>query len=102
HRLRAGNSLAGASMIDVTQRPPGSRAAKRRGHSAGWLFDEEAFASGVSAAVGVRVAIAGEADESAAIVRRKEREIARLAGGSGPLGTWRALADAWCAAWFWP
>jgi hypothetical protein len=42
------------------------------------------------------------ADDSAAVVRQKERDIGELAGPDGPLGRWRAIADAWCAAWFWP
>ena len=25
-----------------------------------------------------------------------------LSGARGPLASWRLLADAWCAAWFWP
>jgi Eco57I restriction-modification methylase len=103
HRLRAGNSLAGASMADVMLRPPGPRPPKRRrGAPQPWLFDEGGFASGLSAAVGVRTAVAVEADDSAAAVRRKERAIERLEGEHGPLRVWRALADGWCAAWFWP
>jgi len=103
HRLRAGNSLAGASIADVSGRPAGGRAARRR-HAGPhpWLFEEGAFLSGLSAAIGVRTAVAGEADDSAAVVRRKERAMAQLDGERGPLRSWRALADAWCAAWFWP
>jgi len=103
HRLRAGNSLVGASIADVTSRPPGSSASRRRrdGQQA-WLFDERAFASGLASAIDVRLQVAAEPDDSAAVVRRKERAIERLDGDRGPLGTWRQLADAWCAAWFWP
>ena len=102
HRLRTGNSLAGASMADVTARPAGGRARRRRGAPEGWLFDEDAFLSGLSAAIDARMGLAGEADDSAAVVRRKERVMAQLDGERGPLQRWRALADAWCAAWFWP
>ena len=41
-------------------------------------------------------------DDSAAVVRQKERDISDLAGAGGPLAPWRAIADAWCAVWFWP
>ena len=102
HRLRTGNSLAGASIAEVSGRPAGGRAARRRDAAHPWLFDDDAFLSGLSAAVGVRTAIAGEADDSAVVVRRKERAMAQLDGERGPLQSWRALADAWCAAWFWP
>jgi hypothetical protein len=41
-------------------------------------------------------------DDTAAIVRGKERAHDDLSAAGGPLGGWRACADAWCAGWFWP
>jgi hypothetical protein len=105
HHLRAGNSLAGVSLADVMNRPPAPRGGgRRRGAGAAQLslFDDRDVAPGLTSAVGIRLAMAGEADDSAAIVRHKEREIARLDGTGGPLRVWRDIADAWCAAWFWP
>ena len=55
HRLRAGNSLAGASIAEVTSRPPGPFASRRRRQQQAWLFDERAFAAVLSSAVGVRL-----------------------------------------------
>jgi hypothetical protein len=105
HHLRCGNSLAGASPGDILGRPPACRGSRRRGRATAAqlaLFDERDLATGLSAAVGVRLSIAGTPDDSASEVRRKERAIERLDGAAGPLRAWRDLGDAWCAAWFWP
>ena len=102
HHLRCGNSLAGASLADIASRPPGTA---RRRRSSRWqlaLFDGGDWAHGVSVAIGTRLAVAAESDDTVAAVRRKERTIQRLQGAGGPLRSWRNLADAWCAAWFWP
>jgi hypothetical protein len=106
HHLRCGNSVIGASLADVMGRPPsaggdgGRRRAVPRAQLS--LFDDRDVAPGLLSAVGVRLDVAGEADDSAAVVRRKERAIARLDAADGPLRVWRDLGDAWCAAWFWP
>jgi N-6 DNA Methylase/Eco57I restriction-modification methylase len=99
HRLRAGNSLAGARLVDVARQPPGSG---RRARAAPLpLFEDPALPEHVRIAVGRRNEIASEPDDSAGIVRAKERAIDALQGAGGPLASWRAVADAWCAAWFW-
>ena len=41
-------------------------------------------------------------DESAQIVRNKERTLRELEDERGPLARWRRAADTWCSAWFWP
>ncbi len=104
HHLRAGNSLTGASLADIMSRPPGPRGDGRRGAATAQpsLFDDRDVVPGLSSAVGLRLAMADEADDSVAIVREKERVVARLDGAGGPLHVWRGIADAWCAAWFWP
>jgi hypothetical protein len=103
HRLRTGNSLAGAGIADVLRQPPAAGGRRSRGHGAQMaLFDEADFAAGLSSAVGVRTALAAQPDDSASTVRMKERAIERLDGEHGPLRAWRQIADAWCAAWFWP
>jgi N-6 DNA Methylase/Eco57I restriction-modification methylase len=100
HHLRAGNSVAGARMEDMARQPPGR--GRRRTTSALSLFDRDWLAPGVRESVERRVEIAQQPDDSAAVVRRKERIIDVLNGDRGPLASWRGVADAWCAAWFWP
>jgi Eco57I restriction-modification methylase len=100
HRLRAGNSLAGARAIDVARQPPG--AGPRRPASPLPLFESDSLASRLASTIGPRLTLAEQPDDSAAIVRRKERVIEELTGAAAPLASWRATADAWCAAWFWP
>jgi hypothetical protein len=100
HHLRSGNSLAGARLQDVMRQPPG----RGRGRPAPVLplFDTGELSARVASAVGRRGELARVPDDSAAIVRQKERVIGELTGAGGPLAPWRAIADAWCAAWFWP
>jgi hypothetical protein len=40
-------------------------------------------------------------DDTAAIVREKERTLAALHGKDSSLATWSRLLDLWCAGWFW-
>ena len=100
HHLRAGNSLAGARAD--RRRPPAAGPGRRRPSSPLPLFETDDLAD--RARVDGRAAADWRAqpDDSAAIVRRKERVIEELAGAAAPLAAWRAVADAWCAAWFWP
>ena len=42
------------------------------------------------------------ADETPLIVREKEALLERLDARDSALGRWKALADLWCAGWFWP
>ena len=100
HHLRAGNSLTGARTADLTRQPPGP--GQRRRAVPLPLFDGVNFAGDVRPVIGRRVEIALQPDDSAGIVRGKERAIDLLNGDRGPLAVWRALADAWCAVWFWP
>jgi hypothetical protein len=46
--------------------------------------------------------LADQADETAAIVRAKEKTLASLQSLDGPLGRRAQILDLWCAAWFWP
>jgi methylase of polypeptide subunit release factors len=100
HHLRTGNSLAGADAADLARQPPG----RGRGRSSALLplFDTRDLDAGVATSIEIRGELAGAPDDSAEAVRRKERAMDALAGSHGPLAAWRALADAWCAAWFWP
>lgn len=100
HHLRAGNSLAGARLSDIARQPPGCGRAGRAGPLP--LFEDADLCGNFRLAVERRNEIASQPDDSATIVRAKERAIEALHGGGGPLTTWRAVADAWCAGWFWP
>lgn len=98
HHLRAGNSLAGARWIDVWRQPPGGG----RPSPPLPLFQDVGLSDTLRFAVVRRSDIARLPDDSASIVRGKERALDALHGDGGPLATWRAVADAWCSAWFWP
>ena len=100
HHLRVGNSLVGATSADVARQPPGRGSRRSTGPLP--LFDEADLAVNVAATVVTRVGLERLPDDSAAVVRSKERTIDDLAGGNAPLARWRELWDAWCAAWFWP
>ena len=100
HHLRAGNSLVGARALDLSRQPPGRRAVRRTGPLP--LFDAVDLTAGLASVVGTRVTLACTPDDTAAIVRGKERLIDELGSSRGPLAAWRACADAWCASWFWP
>src|SRR5678816_213128 len=60
------------------------------------------FGPVLRAAVIIRAQLADQADESAAIVRAKEKTLAALHSADGPLGRYTRVLDLWCAAWFWP
>lgn len=100
HHLRAGNSLVGASGGDLARQPPGRGRRSLAGPLP--LFESEELSNRLAAVVDTRVAMARLPDDSAAVVRSKEREIDDLSGSDGPLARWRTLFDAWCATWFWP
>lgn len=96
HRLRAGNSLVGASLQDICRRPSGTRT-----HAASLpLFDVARLDEAVQAAVTPRLALAADPADTLGQVRGKERLLARLNDRDGPLGRWKAVADLWCARWF--
>jgi hypothetical protein len=100
HHLRAGNALAGANPGDVARQPPGP--GRRHAAAPLPLFDVDDLSTRVAATVFPRNTLAGQPDDSAAVVHGKERLVDELSGAGGPLAAWRAVADAWCAAWFWP
>jgi hypothetical protein len=52
--------------------------------------------------VGTRLRLAATPDDDAEVVRTKERTLRALDAQDGPLAAWRAAADTWCSAWFWP
>ena len=100
HRLVAGNSLIGASLDDVRRRPGRGRTRTTRIRPLP-LFEAAELAPALRQVVHTRVQIASQADESAAIVRHKEKTLAALQAEDGPLGRWARVLDLWCAGWFW-
>ena len=99
HHLVAGNSLVGATPDDVRRQPPGGR---RRGgrHDALPLFDESELSSTLAGGVAVRLTLTSQPDDSAMVVRGKERTLAALTA-DGALARWSRALDLWCAGWFW-
>jgi hypothetical protein len=101
HHLLAGDSLIGASPIDVTRRLPGARSRQQREERQLPLFDPAALRTAASTARVVRAAIEMTPDDTTAVVRDKERTLAELAA-TGTIASWKAVADLWCATWFSP
>ena len=100
HHLVAGNSLIGASMDDI-RRLPGRGRSARRTSSTLPLFDAAGLAPIIEDAVRTRLRLTFEPDDSAAVVHRKEQQLAALSARGAPLGSWRRVLDLWCAGWFW-
>jgi hypothetical protein len=100
HHLVAGNSLVGATPPDVRRQPPGGTRSSRRQEGLP-LFDAAELSSTLAGSVTVRLKLASESDDSAAIVRGKEQTLAALTAPDGSLGRWQRVLDLWCAGWFW-
>ena len=101
HRLVTGNSLIGASLSDF-ERQPGGRSKRGKRQREDGLFHGDDFTPVLRNAVLTRLRLADQPDESAAVVRAKEKTFADLQSPDGPLGQCARLLDLWCAAWFWP
>ncbi len=99
HRLQVGDSLLGTWLAHVRQ-PPSLR---RRRSSADSLplFDSDAVASAVQAALPLRFSLESPND-TVEQVRAKERAFAELTGRHASLSRWKRIAHVWCAPWFAP
>ena len=96
HRLRTGNSLAGAFPEDL------SRTTGRRGlaHSPALpLFDDELARSIGRLAIPLGE-LAARSDDTVDDVRAKEAAWLRVSGDQSPLAPWRLACHLWCARWF--
>jgi N-6 DNA Methylase/Eco57I restriction-modification methylase len=98
HRLRAGNSLVGAALSDLTRQPRPGRTIVR--DAALPLFDDIDADHALRAAIVTRNAIATEPGDTLLQVRAKEHALAQLAVGEASLARWKQACDIWCAAWF--
>ena len=94
--LRAGNSLAGASIDDVMRRPSG----RIRGRAPLPLLEQADLRGAVGRAVTSHVALREGPEETLDHVRTKEKQFEALSSATGPIAHWKRVADLWCAAWF--
>jgi hypothetical protein len=101
HHLRAGNSLVGAALADLARRRPPGRSGRMLPRAGAMpLFEYEDAGGALATAVGPRLALARDPDDTLEQVRDKERTLAALGDRRAPLGQWKAAADLWCAGWF--
>lgn len=96
HRLRAGNSLIGASPDDVLRVPD------RRSTSGSSLplFADLDLERRIGQVTRPLIEMTERRDDSVRDVRAKEVAWTRLAGDQSPIGPWRVAANLWCAQWF--
>jgi hypothetical protein len=100
HHLVAGDSLVGASIADLSRRPPGG-AAHRRATADRLprlpLFEDDQVGPAIREVLPAWGRISSTPDESLAVVREKDRLLAKVAGPSSPMSAWKAAADLWCS-----
>ncbi|HXH24924.1 MAG TPA: N-6 DNA methylase, partial [Vicinamibacterales bacterium] len=101
HHLITGDSLIGATAADVARQPGGGRGPRARERRRRTLFDDETLNSAIEHAVDMRLAMAAQPDDSAAVVHAKEAALADLRRRDGAIGRWWRVFDLWCAGWFW-
>jgi hypothetical protein len=96
HRLRAGNSLVGATPSDLPREPGRGR------HQPAVLplFDDPITQDALRHAIATRQSIAMEPGDTLAQVRAKEHSLARLEEEATGIPRWKRACDLWCAAWF--
>ncbi|HET9358113.1 MAG TPA: N-6 DNA methylase, partial [Vicinamibacterales bacterium] len=101
HHLLAGHSLVGATPDVIHRQPGGGRSTSGRHRRPLPLFDDTGLPSALEHAARVLTKVSAEPDDSAAIVRAKERTVFELHARESSLGKWTEVLDAWCASWFW-
>jgi hypothetical protein len=99
HHFRCGDSLVGASPVDIHRQPTGGRGRRARPGTLP-LFAMENLESELHAVVTPRLGLARDSDDTLEQVKQKERTLASLSGPHAPLARWRDAADLWCAGWF--
>ena len=94
HHLVTGDSLLGASPADLMRQPPGAGRAARNQLP---LYSDADLELSVAHAVAERRWLAETDDDTADVVRSKEKRLERLRAD----GRWKSIADLWCACWMW-
>ncbi len=100
HHLVVGDSLVGASIADLSRRPPSGTSHGRHPCSGSPrlpLFEEDQVGPAIRDVLPSWGRLSSTPDESLAVVREKERLLAKVAGPSSPLSAWKAAADLWCS-----
>jgi hypothetical protein len=100
HHLVAGNSLIGATPDDLARQPGGPGGRTRRPDPLP-LFGGDDLPRALDRAAHARLALAIQPDDTAAVVRDKERTLAALEGDDDARRRWRQALDLWCGGWFW-
>jgi hypothetical protein len=102
HHLATGDSLVGARLANLT-RPLTTRRARAVDRETPTLpiFDEAMTTMVASRVLPIRLQLALEASDTAAIVRDKERRLAALEDANGPFKSWHQAADVWTALHLW-
>jgi len=98
HRLVCGNSLIGASPVDIARQPPGAVSRRAPNRADMTLFSNADLEPSLAWAVVERRWLAETPDDTAAVVHDKERRLELLRSA----GRWKSIADLWCACWMWP
>ena len=98
HRLTCGNSLLGASLLDLARQPPTARSRATAGRMVPTLFSDAELEPSLARAVAERRWLAETSDDTAEVVREKEDRLEAVHRKA----TWRSLADLWCSCWMWP
>ena len=99
HHLVTGHSLIGATPEDMTRQPGGRHRRTRKERLS--LFDESDFPATIAHAASVMSQVSTEPDDSADVVRAKERALRALQAQGTSVAKWTEALDLWCAAWFW-
>ena len=97
HRLRCGNSLAGADPATAS-RPPGHRA----GGAPLPLFESGTYLEAIKDSAERAAHLALMREDTLDDVRAKERTFEAVSARASSIAPWLALCDAWCAWWFLP
>lgn len=96
HHLRAGNSLVGAAIHDVTTKTSGGRCRTTPLP----LFDADALNGALGVTVTSHIQLGDGPEDTIEQLRTKERLFSTVSAGEGPLARWKRIADLWCAGWF--
>jgi hypothetical protein len=100
HRLRAGNSLVGAALMDLARQTARAKRGSREHARRLPLFEDDERDRELGRVIATRDAIASEPGNTLAQVRAKEQALARLSDDNPALARWKEACDVWCSAWF--